>query len=95
MATPIQSCFAWSIGSKKSEEPHVEQKPRRTFSEERNQVTLSAPWIVKAERGTSVLARKCPDHFSAVHCEQWQASGGAEGRQPRSARLRKGTLPRA
>jgi len=51
MAMPIQSR---SIGSQKSEAPQVPQKPRRTFSDERYQVTLSAPWMVTAERGTSV-----------------------------------------
>ena len=51
MAMPIQSR---SIGSQKSEAPQVLQKPRRTFSEERYQVTLSTPWTVTAERGTSV-----------------------------------------
>lgn len=40
MATPIQSFL---IGSQKSDEPHVEQKPRLAFSEERYQVRLSAP----------------------------------------------------
>jgi len=55
MATAIVSFL---IGSQKREEPHVEQKPRCTFSEERNQVRLSAPWIVKAARETSVDAQK-------------------------------------
>jgi hypothetical protein len=40
METPIQSFW---IGSQKSVEPQVEQKPRWTVSEERNQATLSAP----------------------------------------------------
>jgi hypothetical protein len=35
-------------------EPHLEQKPRRTLSDEKYQVTLSPPWIVTAERGKSV-----------------------------------------
>ena len=38
MATPIQSR---SSGSQNSDEPQVEQKPRRTFSEDWNQVTCS------------------------------------------------------
>jgi hypothetical protein len=36
MATLVQS---FSIGSQKSDDPHVEQNPRLTFSEERNHVT--------------------------------------------------------
>src|SRR4051812_7380869 len=72
-----------AIGSQKSEEPHVEQKPRCTFSEERNQVSLSPPWIVRAPRGTSVDAQTCPECLR--HCEQWQASGG--GRAPVTSKL--------
>lgn len=44
-------------GSQNSEEPQVEQNPRRTFSEERYQVRYSPPSIVNAERGTSVDAQ--------------------------------------
>src|SRR5262245_1484407 len=67
---PIQS---FSIGSQNNEEPQVEQNPRRTFSDERNQPRRSAPWMVTAARGTSVDTKTCPDHLR--HCEQWQASG--------------------
>lgn len=49
-------------GSKKSDEPQVEQNPRRTFSV-LNHVTLSVPRIVTAERGTSVDASKWPECF--------------------------------
>ena len=70
---PIQSCLFWSIGSKNSDAPHLVQKPRLTFSEEWYQVIFSEPWIVSAERGTSVLGRKCPVHFR--HWIQWHASG--------------------
>ncbi len=51
IATPIQS--RWS-GSQKSDDPHTEQNPRRTFSDEWNHVTRSAPSTVSAAFGTSV-----------------------------------------
>src|SRR5271156_5838616 len=79
MAMPIQSLW---IGSQNREEPQAEQKPRRTFSLERNHVTLSPPWTVTAERGTSVDAKKWPECLR--HCEQWQASGG--GRSPATSK---------
>ena len=62
------------IGSQNRKDPQVEQKPRRTFSDERYQVTASPPWTVTAARGRSVEAQKWPD--CRRHCEQWQASGG-------------------
>jgi hypothetical protein len=55
MVTPMVS---FMIASQKSEDPHLEQKPRRTFSEERNHVRCSAPRIVRLARGTSVDAQK-------------------------------------
>src|SRR5262249_35187005 len=48
MARPIQS---FSTGSQNSDEPHVAQKPRRTFSDERYHVTFSPPCTVTAARG--------------------------------------------
>jgi hypothetical protein len=36
----------------------MEQKPLRAFSDDWNQVTFSAPWIVTAARGTSVDTKK-------------------------------------
>ena len=54
MAIAIQS---FSIGSQNSEAPQVEQNPRCTFSEERNQATLNSPSILTALRGTSVEAQ--------------------------------------
>ena len=54
MATAIQSL---SIGSQNSEAPQVEQNPRCTLSEERNQATLNSPSILSAVRGTSVDAQ--------------------------------------
>jgi hypothetical protein len=49
------------MGSQNSAEPQVEQNPRRTFSDDWYQVTLSAPWMVTAERGMSVEAQKWPE----------------------------------
>ena len=69
MATPIQS---WWSGSQKSDEPQVEQKPRRAFSPA-NQWTLSEPVIVKQLLGTSVEANQCPENLR--HSLQWQTSG--------------------
>ena len=80
IAIPIQSFW---IGSQNREEPHLEQNPRRTFSEERNQVTLSPPRTVKAARGTSVDAKTWPECLR--HCEQWQASGG--GKSPSTSNV--------
>ncbi|WAM24275.1 hypothetical protein [Myxococcus sp. NMCA1] len=39
---PIQSCMRVSSGSQKREALHVEQKPRRAFSDDRNHLALSA-----------------------------------------------------
>jgi len=47
-----------SSGSQKRDEPHAEQNPRRAFSDERNQLSFSSLWTVKAARGTSVDAKK-------------------------------------
>src|SRR5579859_3276803 len=74
MAIPTQS---FSIGSQKRSDPHVEQNPRRTFSEERNHVTWSVPTIVNAARGTSVDTKVWLDCFR--HWLQWQASGAGSG----------------
>src|SRR5688572_26728566 len=71
MAIEIESC---SIGSQNSEAPQVEQNPRWTLSEERNQATLNSPSILSALRGTSVDTQKWPEVFR--HWVQWQASGG-------------------
>src|SRR5581483_1984532 len=74
MARPIQSLW---IGSQKSEEPQVAQKPRRTFSDDWNQVTWSAPWMETAARGTSVETKTWPECLR--HFVQWHASGGGSG----------------
>src|SRR6185437_479923 len=71
MATPIQSL---SSGSQKREDPHTEQKPRRTFADERYQERCSPPSIVILARGTSVETKTCPECLR--HAVQWQASGG-------------------
>src|SRR5688572_9922749 len=71
IATAIRSL---ATGSQKRKDPQTAQNPRRTFSDERNQVSCSAPWTVSAVRGMSVEAQKWPDCLR--HCEQWQASGG-------------------
>ena len=54
IATPILSL---PIGSHSSAEPQIEQKPRRTRSDDWNQVSLSSPSMVKEARGTSVDAQ--------------------------------------
>src|SRR5688500_5062131 len=72
--TPIQSCFARSIGSKNNEQPQVLQKPRRTFADDWYQVTFSSPVIVQLRRGTSVPQPMCPETLR--HWVQWHASGG-------------------
>src|SRR5581483_5894886 len=57
MARPIQSLW---IGSQKSEEPQVAQKPRRTFSDDWNQVTWSAPWRETATSKLTAPQRQDP-----------------------------------
>ncbi|WP_161606792.1 hypothetical protein [Myxococcus xanthus] len=42
IAMPLQSCMRVSSGSQKREALHVEQKPRRAFSDDRNHLALSA-----------------------------------------------------
>ena len=51
MATEIQS---FAGGSQNRLDPHVEQKPRRTFGEDWYQVMPSAPVTERAVRGTFV-----------------------------------------
>ena len=51
MAMPMKSR---KTGSQNSDEPQTEQKPRRTFSDERYQEILSSPRMVTAVRGMSV-----------------------------------------
>jgi hypothetical protein len=54
IATPIQSRAG---GSKNNVDPHVEQKPRRTFADDWYQATFSRPEIWSAAFGTSVDAK--------------------------------------
>jgi hypothetical protein len=54
MAMPI---LARPSASQNSADPQLEQKPRRTFSDERNQLTCSEPVIDRSSRGMSVDAQ--------------------------------------
>src|SRR5579862_6716986 len=56
--------------SKRSDEPHSAQKPRRTFSEEANHFSPRSSVSTKSARSTAAYAPRCPCHFR--HIEQWQ-----------------------
>jgi hypothetical protein len=45
-------------GSQNNADPHRQQKPRRTFAEDWNQVTFCAPVMVRAALGTFAEAKK-------------------------------------
>lgn len=64
-ATDVQSL---KMGSQKSHEPHFEQKPRRTFSEDWYHVMFEPPEISTAALGKFADAKKWPDCFR--HCVQ-------------------------
>jgi hypothetical protein len=67
-ATDVQSR---KIGSQNSHEPHFEQNPLRTFSEDWYQVRFSAPVISSEVLGRFAPAKKWPDCF--LQRVQWQA----------------------
>src|SRR4051794_40606823 len=77
---PIQSR---ATGSQNNDDPQIEQNPRRAFSDDWNQLTLSSPRMVTADFGTSVDAKKCPECFRQLL--QWQASGG--GKSPATSKV--------
>src|SRR5436190_10116148 len=56
--------------SKKSDEPHSTQNPRRTFSEETNHLSPRSSVSAKSARSTAAYAPTCPCHLR--HIEQWQ-----------------------
>jgi len=53
MAIPIQSRC---VGSQNRDDPHREQKPRRTFADDGYQANALSPRMVSAALGTSVDA---------------------------------------
>jgi hypothetical protein len=46
-----------NTGSQKSHDPHLEQKPRRTFSDDWNQVIISSPVTLSASFGRLAEAK--------------------------------------
>jgi hypothetical protein len=54
MAMAIQSLAG---GSQNKDDPHLEQKPRRTLADDRYQDKFSSPAMASADRGTFVDAK--------------------------------------